>query len=92
MQILSKDMQILNLCDIGEWNMEQLHFLYDMPIAPPPRGRRRRGHVQDDKNPIEDNTPPCQHDEVHHNVEYIPHFTQKQTQNDAISYTPMIMM
>lgn len=83
-------MQILSLCDIGEQSMEQLHHLYDIPIAPPP-GPRRRGRARGDEIPVQ-NEPPVQYDEAHHDVDDIPPFTQTQTQNYASPYTPTMTM
>ena len=61
--------------------MEELHYMYDIPIAPPPVPRHRgRARAEEDE-----------FDAVDHNVEELPPMMQTQTQSQTGYASPMMM-
>lgn len=68
---LSEDMEILNLCNSGDANKEQLLYMYHIPILPPLGPRCRGGacaHVEEEDILVQEHFSPVVPKEFHHNV------------------------
>uniref|UniRef100_A0A9I9D7B3 Uncharacterized protein n=1 Tax=Cucumis melo TaxID=3656 RepID=A0A9I9D7B3_CUCME len=73
--------QVLNICNDNEQYMENIHYMYDVPIVPAPV-QRRRPLVQ----------KPDQLKEVDQHVEEVPLVTQSPTQSEHSYVSPVMMM
>uniref|UniRef100_A0A9I9D3T2 Aminotransferase-like plant mobile domain-containing protein n=1 Tax=Cucumis melo TaxID=3656 RepID=A0A9I9D3T2_CUCME len=73
--------QVLNICNDNEQYMENIHYMYDVPIVPAPV-QRRRPLVQE----------PDQLEEVDQHGEEVPPMTQTQTQSQHNYVSPVMMM
>ncbi|XP_050946586.1 serine/threonine-protein phosphatase 7 long form homolog [Cucumis melo] len=71
--------QVLNICNDNEQYMENIHYMYDVPIVPAPV-QRRRPLVQE----------PDQLEEVDQHGEEVPPMTQTQSEHNYVS--PVMMM
>ncbi|XP_038879984.1 uncharacterized protein LOC120071680 [Benincasa hispida] len=69
--------QLWVICDNQSY-IEEIHYMYDIPIVPLPDPRRRRPVRKDDE-----------FDEIAHNVEELPSVMQMQSQTDYVN--PMMM-
>uniref|UniRef100_A0A9I9DU78 Uncharacterized protein n=1 Tax=Cucumis melo TaxID=3656 RepID=A0A9I9DU78_CUCME len=73
--------QVLNICNDNEQYIENIHYMYDVPIVPA-LVQRRRPLVQE----------PDQLEEVDQHVEEVPPVTQTQTQREHSYVSPVMMM
>uniref|UniRef100_A0A9I9ECD8 Uncharacterized protein n=1 Tax=Cucumis melo TaxID=3656 RepID=A0A9I9ECD8_CUCME len=71
--------QVLNICNDNEQYMENIHYMYDVPIVPAPV-QRRRPLVQE----------PDQLEEVDQHGEEVPPMTETQSEHNYVS--PVMMM